>query len=205
MTMIAANAVQMARQLLADNLPGARCVVDATAGNGRDTLFLAEKTAPQAAIWAFDIQTSALANTAKLLAEHGLAAKVRLVSECHSRIQRHIREPVDIVMYNLGYLPGGDHALATAPATTVASLAAVLPLLAPGGLISIVAYPGHPPGRIENEAVRSLLATLPQSEYTVGCWSMLNQKNDPALLYIIQRIRGDLRENPTPRQNQGNC
>ncbi|MDR3593016.1 MAG: class I SAM-dependent methyltransferase [Negativicutes bacterium] len=192
MTTIAANAVEMAQRLLTERLPAAGCAVDATAGNGRDTLFLAKKTAPHAQLWAFDIQTSALANTQKLLVEHGLADKVRLVHDCHSRIASHIQGTVDIVMYNLGYLPGGDRALTTGRETTIASLTGVLPQLALGGLITVVAYPGYPAGRVEHEAVRLFLAALPQNEFTVGCWSMLNQRNDPPLLYIIQRIRGEL-------------
>jgi len=198
---IVAKAVEMAQLLLADKLPHIRSAVDATAGNGRDTLFLAKMTAPAAKIWAFDIQTAALANTHKLLTENGLEAKVQLVNDSHSRILSHVRAPLDIVMYNLGYLPGGDRTLATDRATTIASLTQVMPSLALGGLISVVAYPGYPAGRIEHEAVRAFLGNLPQTEFTVGCWSMLNQRNDPPLLYIIQRIRGDFHEDSTPHED----
>jgi hypothetical protein len=199
--MIAANAVEMAQQLLADKLLHSLRAVDATAGNGRDTLFLAKMTPAAAQIWAFDIQSSALVNTQKRLTEHGLETKVQLVNDCHSKIQHYIHEPLDAIMYNLGYLPGGGRTIVTEPATTIASLTQALPLLAVGGLISVVAYPGYPAGRMEHEAVRSFLIALPQNVFTVGCWSMQNQKNDPPLLYIIQRIRGELSEKSAPCKN----
>lgn len=202
--MIVAKAVEMAKRLLTEKLPQVRFAVDATAGNGHDTLFLARLTPPQAVIWAFDVQAAALENTGKLLSKHRLDHKVRLVNDCHSQIHLHVRQPLDAVTYNLGYLPGGDKGLTTREETTIASLTHVLPMLALGGLISIVAYPGHPAGKMEQEAVRSFLAGLPQTEFTVGCWSMLNQRNDPPLLYIIQRIKGDLCENSTSCEDQGN-
>lgn len=198
---ILVRAVEMAQRLLTDRLSTADAALDATAGNGHDTLFLAKLTPPDAEIWAFDIQASALANTHKILVENGLVDKVRLVNACHSRIAIHIRQPLDVVMYNLGYLPGGDREMTTQGSTTIASLTQVIPLLSVGGLVSIVAYPGHPSGLREHAAVRDFLTDLPPNEYIVGCWSMPNQKKDPPVLYIVQRIRGEMRENPSPREN----
>lgn len=179
------NALAMARHLLRDRLSAARTVVDATAGNGHDTLFLAANTPEDAAVWVFDLQREALDATARRLTENGLAGKCRLTLACHSTIAEYITAPVDAAMLNLGYLPGGDHGLTTRAATTVAALGATTGLLAPGGIITIVAYPGHTAGSEENEAVEAFLAALPQADFTVAVWKMLNQKNMPPILYVI--------------------
>ncbi|SDF09705.1 tRNA (mnm(5)s(2)U34)-methyltransferase [Sporolituus thermophilus] len=181
------NAVKMAHALLLPKLKNAYNVIDATAGNGKDTLFLATNTPPDAVIWAFDIQQTALDKTQALLADHGQARKVKFILASHVHIADFVKSPVDAAMFNLGYLPGGDHTVTTMPNTTVAALNQLLALLKPTGIISIVAYPGHDMGRREELAVRSFLAALPQKLYTVACWQMVNQVNNPPVLYIVER------------------
>lgn len=181
------NAVKMAHALLLPKLKNAYNVVDATAGNGKDTLFLAINTPSEAVIWAFDIQQTALNKTKALLADHGQERKVKFILASHDQIANYVNSPVDAAMFNLGYLPGGDHTVTTMPDTTVAALNQLLTLLNPMGIISIVAYPGHDMGRREELALRSFLATLPQKLYTVACWQMINQVNNPPVLYIVER------------------
>jgi SAM-dependent methyltransferase len=183
--MTIANALTMARHILRDRLAAAKTVVDATAGNGHDTLFLAANTPADATVWAFDLQQEALDATARRLAEHGVNGKCRLVCDCHSRIADHVTGLIDAAMFNLGYRPGGDHSFTTGAATTVAALGAITRLLAPGGIVTIVAYPGHDAGEEENTAVADFLATLPQAAFTSAVWRMLNQRNKPPILYII--------------------
>lgn len=180
-----ANALTMARQLLLNRLATARTVVDATAGNGHDTLFLAANTPADATVWAFDLQQDALDATSRRLAEHNLSGKCRLICDCHSLVADHVERPVDAAMFNLGYLPGGDHSFTTCVETTIAALGAMTSLLSPGGIVTIVAYPGHDTGEEENTAVAEFLATLPQAAFTAAAWRMLNQRNRPPILYII--------------------
>lgn len=183
--MTIANALTMARQLLKDRLAAAKTVVDATAGNGHDTLFLAANSPADALVWAFDLQQAALEATARRLDEHGLTGKCRLIRACHSRVADHVTGRVDAAMFNLGYLPGSDHSFTTCAATTVTALGEITRLLAPGGIVTIVAYPGHQAGEEENTAVADFLATLPQAAFTAAVWRMLNQRNRPPILYII--------------------
>ncbi|MDT8901079.1 class I SAM-dependent methyltransferase [Anaeroselena agilis] len=183
--MTIANALSMARQLLQDKLSAARTVVDATAGNGRDTLFLAANTPADAVVWAFDLQQEALDATARRLTEHGMTGKCHLIRDCHSRVADYVTGPIDAAMFNLGYRPGGDHGFTTRAETTVAALGSITSLLATGGIVTIVAYPGHGAGEQENTAVADFLAALPQAVFTAAAWRMLNQRNRPPILYII--------------------
>lgn len=182
-------AVAMAHHVLRDILPRAATVVDATVGNGRDTLFLAQNSPPYAAVVGFDIQEQALVATRRLLTVHGVSAKVRLVADSHAAMRRHLACPVDVVMFNLGYLPGGDHTVVTTGATTVAALSQAAALLRPGGVITVVAYSGHAGGAAETAQVEAFLAGLGQHEFTVIRYGAVNQANHPPVLYAVEKIR----------------
>lgn len=142
---------------LAAHLGAGDRVVDATAGNGHDTLFLARQVGARGQVWAFDVQAPALAATRERLQAAGLTDRVRLIHAGHQSMARHLPPAalgqLRAVMFNLGYLPGGDHALTTRPETTLAALQAAWDALAPGGVISLMIYRGHPGGAAEFEAV----------------------------------------------------
>lgn len=131
--------------------------VDATAGNGHDTAFLAACVGPRGRVFGFDIQPAALATTRARLVAEGLAERVTLVHSGHEDLTRHIparlHGKVRAVMFNLGYLPGGDKTRTTRPQTTLAALDGALCLLAPTGRLSVLAYTGHPGGRAETDGV----------------------------------------------------
>src|SRR6516225_11622939 len=107
--------------------------VDATVGNGYDTLFLAHRVGPNGSVLGFDIQKPALAGAHELLRFTGKAGQVKLVHECHSRIGGYLDRDIDGAMFNLGYLPRGNHALVTRPETTVSALQSILTRLKRGG------------------------------------------------------------------------
>ncbi len=142
--------------------PGA-LAVDATAGNGHDTLFLARAVGPAGRVWAFDVQPRALERTRRRLEEAGLE-NVWLLHAGHQRMEDLLppeaRGRIAAVFFNLGYLPGSDRSCTTRPETTCEALAQAARLLAPGGLLSVLAYRGHPGGMEESEAAAALLAGL---------------------------------------------
>ncbi|MHC1746087.1 MAG: class I SAM-dependent methyltransferase [Negativicutes bacterium] len=195
------NAVKMAHQFLSDRLSNAQYVVDATAGNGYDTLFLAENTSENATIFAFDIQQIALDKTRKLIDNHGFSAKVRYILDSHVDIASYADQQIDVVMFNLGYLPGGSHAITTQAKTTVLALQNVLPHLSLNGMVSVVAYPGHPAGKEERMLLKDFLQSLPQQKYTVGSYTISNQINHPPVLYMIENVGGKADEGTASRKN----
>jgi predicted methyltransferase len=145
--------------------------VDATAGNGHDTLFLARQVGPDGRVFAFDVQATALNRTADLLANTGLW-HVALFERDHAELATALpadrRGRVGAVMFNLGYLPGGDKTIATRPESTLRAIASALPLLRPGGVLTIVAYAGHPGGADEAAAVRQFLQALQPPRYALS-------------------------------------
>ncbi|MPM18542.1 hypothetical protein SDC9_64954 [bioreactor metagenome] len=189
--MQAYNAVKLAQFLLLPHLNKCRRAVDATAGNGWDSLFLAVNTPDDAIIYSFDIQKSALVKTRDLLDNHKVLNKVKLIEDNHVNITHHIADQVDFAMFNLGYLPGGGHNITTQAATTTKSVKETLRLLSKGGFITIIAYPGHESGKIEFEEVKKLLSTLPTRMFAVNSWVSVNAANKPPILYVIEKIRSE--------------
>lgn len=199
----AAGAVHWARAFIAPALGEGKTAVDATAGNGRDTAFLARGVGPSGRVYAFDIQPRALENTACRLKKDGLAGQVVLLPAGHQEMAGHVPPPVDAVMFNLGYLPGGDHRIVTRPYTTVTALRAALDLLAPGGRLSMLIYTGHSGAREEQLAVEEAAASLDPHTYTVLKMAFWNRPvNAPVLIFIAKE--GAAVEGPAAEKNCGN-
>jgi predicted methyltransferase len=153
--------VEYAHQKVAEVLaPGDTCI-DATAGNGYDTLFLAKQVAPGGKVYAFDIQEDAIRATQARLTVSQLEELAVLIPCCHSMVRQsipsHLHGQIAAATFNLGYLPGGDHALCTTPPKTVEAIHGCHELLKPGGHLSILCYRGHMGGPEEAVAVKHCL------------------------------------------------
>ena len=179
------------RALPADIAP---TLLDATAGNGHDTRFLAELTG-QGTLYAFDVQESALAATRERLQDlpHS-SLDIRLILDSHAHLTRHIRGPVHAALFNLGFLPGSDKTITTQRASTLAALRALEPLMAPEGLISAHLYTGHAGGLDEAHAVLDWAAALPRKDWYVLHTAQWNKPCNMEHLLLIA-CRGD---NPSP-------
>lgn len=165
--------------------------VDATCGNGHDTLALAEIVGPSGRVFAFDLQEAALDSTRRRLdASLPAAARpdLRLVLACHSRLQELVGScAARVVAFNLGFLPSGDKTLITKPDTTVLALEAALEVLQPGGLLTVMAYTGHPGGREEYEAVEKLVTSLSPAYWVTSEVRICNRPTAPVLLLAYRR------------------
>jgi tRNA A58 N-methylase Trm61 len=128
-------------------------VIDATMGNGHDTVKLAQWVGPEGLVHAFDIQPQALQNTQERLQEHGLFERCKLHLRGHQFMAEAVTETVSAVIFNLGYLPGQDKLITTEVTTTLLAIEQSLVLLKESGVLLIVVYPGHEQGRIEQEAL----------------------------------------------------
>lgn len=182
------NCLEIAKKIILAHVPKGGCAIDATAGRGRDTLFLAEHVGASGRVWAFDIQPGALAETSGLLIQHGINEHVQLIQTGHEHMDRYVDTYVHGIMFNLGYLPGGNKNLITRSETTIAALKASLLLLHPGGVVTVVLYPGHEGGLEEAACVTSWTESLAQAEFDVLRLSFPNQsKTAPFLIAIIKR------------------
>jgi len=175
--------LDMAHDFLAQIITQEDIVVDATMGNGHDTLFLA-KIAKQ--VYSFDIQKQALEKTSQRLQEAGLT-NVELLLQGHETVDQFVRE-AKAGIFNLGYLPSADKSIITQPQTTIEALEKLCHLLVKGGRIAIMIYYGHEGGDIEKDAVMDFVSQLPQQEYTATIYRTLNQINNPPFLVMIEKL-----------------
>ena len=170
------------------NISEGACCIDATAGKGKDTAFLADLVGETGNILAIDIQQEAIDATASYLNKKGLADRVTLVLDSHANIANYA-EPnsVDCIVFNLGYLPGGDHNIATKGDSTIIALEQSLKLLKPLGMIALAIYHGGDSGFEERDAVLEWLKTVDHKLYTVIVTDFYNRPNNPPLAVCIIR------------------
>lgn len=185
------HAVKFQHMFWQDQLPKANTIIDATLGNGQDFLFLAQHAAPSAKLWGLDIQPVALEKSEALLAKqlNRKDVDMQFLLGSHDTLLKTIELPstgIDLLIFNLGYLPGGNHELMTHSDTTIKAIEAGLEKLNKDGLITIVAYPGTAEGQTECERVKEFLTSLPQRQYDVSTWAPVNQINNPPVLFIIK-------------------
>lgn len=186
MPKVVLNALHLAKKFVQKALTKDGIAIDATAGNGYDTLFLAQLVGQDGQVYAFDIQEKAIQDTAAKLKQHGFY-NVDLIKDGHQNMDQHIKGTVDAVMFNLGYMPGGDHALITQPENTVLGVKKALNLIKPAGIITIIVYTGHLGGLEEKEALEEMLFDLDQKDYELFEGNYPNQINNPPILYVIER------------------
>lgn len=162
--------------------------IDATAGTGQDTVFLAKLAGEKGRVISMDIQEMAIEKTSTRLAKEQLSDRVEVVLDSHVHMDRYAKEErVSLIMFNLGYLPGGDHSLSTKAETTIEALEKGLTLLHEGGMISLLIYSGGDSGFEEKNRVLAWLRELPDDKYTVLVEAFYNKPNNPPLpVYILK-------------------
>jgi len=149
---------EKAHQLAAEIIEPGDSIIDATAGNGHDTLALANMVGRQGNVIAFDIQASALAISRERLHSYGLNHIVKLILAGHEQLDTLYPKPLPpprLILFNLGYLPGGDKTISTDQSTTIIALEKSWEMLSAKGRLIVVCYPGHPAGAIESQAVET--------------------------------------------------
>ncbi len=171
-------------------------VIDATCGNGHDTLVLAQLALSKevGTLYALDIQQSAIEATRSLLKKQldsWSNDRVVILQQCHSHFPDAISpQTVKLIVYNLGYLPGGDKALTTQVATTLESIQKALKLLEPGGCLSITTYPGHFEGAHEESDLLPFIASLDKQQWSCCYHRWINRGPSAPGLLLIQRGLG---------------
>lgn len=187
------NAVGYVHSMLGSSLRGGDVAIDATVGNGWDTALMADLVGAEGVVYGFDVQTIAIDVTRSRTSR--FPASVRLFlhgheSMCECVDPQHVKK-VKAISFNLGYLPGGDKAIATLADTTRRGLNEARNLLSPNGIITVVCY-RHSEGERELEVVRELLQSWPQENYTIVEVSFVNQRGNPPIVFVVTSRSHDL-------------
>lgn len=182
------TAVRWSHALLSPRLHPGDAVVDATAGNGHDTLFLAQHVLPGGKVFVFDVQAGALEQTQTRIKDHDA---VTMIHAGHERMDdflpQELRGGIRAFMFNLGWLPGSDKSCITRTETTLAALHLALGWLAEGGMITVVCYPGHDGGDAEASAVEQWAAQLPADSFESQKIAFLNLEGAPPRCVVLRK------------------
>lgn len=162
-------------------------VVDATMGNGYDTVYLAKKVGETGKVYAFDVQEEAIKSTSKKIEKENLKDRVNLILDGHQNMDKYVDEEVSCILFNLGYLPRAKHQIITKSDTTIEAVKKGLDLLKPNGVMSIAIYSGHEGGMDEREAVYKFVEDLDQNYFNVLSTRFINQINNPPELVLIEK------------------
>ncbi len=181
------KATEMAQLLLALKVKPGDTVIDATAGKGRDTCFLAALVKEQGKVWAFDRQKQACLLTQSSLVAQGLAERVKVICDDHANIGDYPILAAHAAIFNLGYLPGGNHQIISKPKSTVKALDAVFDALVANGIIVIVGYSGHDGGPEELAAIKNWYQKLSPDQAQIMEISYPAKNNAPSILVIEKR------------------
>lgn len=184
--------VKAAHDLIKDILHPGDIAIDATVGNGYDTLFLAGQIAPSGQVYGFDIQQAAIDSTREKFRHNELQDCLTLIQASHAdmaeKIPEQIHSKIKAIMFNLGYLPGGDKSLITLTDSTLTALTAAARILAVDGIITLLAYPGHPGGDQETDQVRNWSEQLDNRQFAVSTIYSTEHKDTAPRLFVIRKL-----------------
>ncbi len=159
------NLVSLSHEFALERLKIGYFAIDATAGNGNYTIFLAKIVGSRGRVFAFDVQEKAVFETRERLKKSGLGnAEVFLCG--HEKMFEKLSETfpeilgnAKAILFNLGYLPKSDRGVKTVSGTTIPALEAAKKLLAPGGILLVTIYTKHAGGFEESAAVDAWISS----------------------------------------------
>jgi hypothetical protein len=185
--------VNTTHNLIREILHPGDIAIDATIGNGHDTLFLAEQVGSSGHIYGFDVQQAAIDSTLDKFQRTQLSNYLTLIHASHAdmgeKIPAHLHGKIRVIMFNLGYLPGGDKTVITQTDSTLKALTIAGGILAVNGIITLLAYPGHKGGDLETNQVRNWCEQLDAEQFEVSTLYSTEHKESAPRLFVIRKLR----------------
>lgn len=179
------NTTYLAKEFISNFLKKGDTAIDATMGRGNDTLLLCQLIGENGKVFAFDIQEDALISTKEKLIEYNLEDRATLILDSHENMKNYIQKDVDLIVFNLGYLPKGNHKIATNHKTTIQALKNAMEILKIKGAISLCVYQGGDTGFEEKDAIFEFLKTVDYNKFTVLVSEFFNRPNFPPIFIKI--------------------
>ncbi len=165
--------------------------IDATVGNGHDTVFLAKQIAPSGHVYGFDIQQAAIDSTLEKIRQAHISDCLTLIHASHAdmseKIPAELHGKIKAIMFNLGYLPGSDKSVITQTDSTLTALTVAAGILATNGIITLLAYPGHPGGDQETDQVKNWCGQLDAQQFKINTIYSTEHKDTAPRLFVIRK------------------
>lgn len=179
------NTTYLAKEFILATLKKGNIAIDATMGRGNDTLLLCELVGEDGKVFAFDIQEDAINSTKQKLEEYNFMDRVELILDSHENMDKYVNKSVDLIVFNLGYLPKGNHNIATKPETTINALKKAMKILKIKGSISLCVYQGGDTGFLEKDMIFEFLKEIDYNKFTILITEFYNRPNFPPIFIKI--------------------
>ncbi|PPD49545.1 MAG: 16S rRNA (cytosine(1402)-N(4))-methyltransferase [Methylobacter sp.] len=180
---------KLAHERLSAYLKKGDIAIDATVGNGHDTAFLLAKVGENGHVYGFDIQALAIESTRQHCAN---AENLTLIPDSHAKLADYIPAQqigkIKACLFNLGYLPGGDKAIITQTQSTLQALDAACEVLMVGGILTVLAYPGHPDGDQETAQVAKWCAKLSPDQFDCRVFDSDADNPTAPRLWLLEKL-----------------
>ncbi|MDD7429044.1 MAG: class I SAM-dependent methyltransferase [Oscillospiraceae bacterium] len=182
------SALDIIKRAISENVREGDICIDATAGRGNDTLFMASLVGDSGHVTAFDIQSEAVESTKALLENEGLSHRADVRLQSHAEMDTLFEEgTVSCITFNFGWLPKGDHSISTKKESSLEAIEKGLRLLKKDGIMTLIIYYGRDTGFEEKDAILEYLPTIDSGKYTVLEMPFVNRPNCPPIPIIIFR------------------
>lgn len=182
------GAVQLAHEFLKQQVRQGDLCIDCTAGRGNDTVFLCSLVGNTGKVLSFDIQKEAVESTSLLVDQSGYSQIAEVILDSHENIDKYAeKSSVSAIVFNFGWLPGGDHKIHTQTESSIKAIEKGLELLKSGGVMSLSIYYGRDTGFEEKQAILDYIKNLPVKSYTVIVSEFVNRPNCPPISVRIYK------------------
>ena len=183
--------LNMAHNAIKEHVKLNDIVIDATLGNGHDTLFLTQQVGPLGLVFGFDIQQSAIESTIERIKIHSHLDCLRLFHTSHEnmtdKIPQQFHGKISAIMFNLGYLPGGDKSIITSSDSTLNTLNTACSLISDRGIITVLAYPGHKGGDVETTNIKTWCEQLNKNHFHIEIITSTVANETAPMLFVIRK------------------
>lgn len=169
----------LSQYIISNFIDNKEIAIDCTLGNGYDTDFLSGIFKK---VYSFDIQKE----PCEAYVSKG-KSNVDIINDSHELIDKYINSKVNCIMYNLGFLPGGDKSITTEHETSLSSIKKGLEMLESGGIMTICIYRGHHEGQKEESCILEFVGKLSKSRYGVMSHCYLNRSEMAPMLVVIEK------------------
>lgn len=176
------NNIKYVQETIKRMLKTPKTIVDATCGNGNDTFYLASKY-PDGKVYAFDIQKLAIENTQNRCKA---LSNIEYINDSHTNITKYVKDEIDLVIFNLGYLPNQDKEIVTTFETTKIAVESSLVRLRKSGIIILTLYKGVE-NIVETLALKEYLRTINKDEFIVSNYHLYNLNDAPENIIIEKK------------------
>lgn len=186
--MLLNNSLYISHKYIKEVVRPGDTVVDATCGNGHDTLFLSELVGINGKVYSFDIQKQAIENGKARLSELGKYTNTEFILDGHENMKKYVSSAT-AAMFNFGYLPSGDHSIGTKAETSIAAIKSALDIIKTGGIVMLVIYYGGDSGFDEKNALCDFIKTIDFKQFSVLKHEYVNQPNCPPIAVCIEKLK----------------